>query len=102
MKKSKKNHKKGIAKPIFQPKHLIYIFVFICLGVGFVFSRMRGVELQYQVNKIVKSIENEKQENKKLKAEKADLLSVRNLKQIALKYNLKEPTQKQLIVIPNE
>lgn len=63
---------------------------------------MRGVELQYQVNKLVKKIEIENQTNKKLKAQKADLLSVRNLKKIAKKYKLKEPTQKQIIVIPNE
>lgn len=63
---------------------------------------MRGVELQYQVNKLVKKIELENQTNKKLKAQKADLLSVRNLKKIANKYELKEPTQKQIIVIPNE
>lgn len=89
-------------KSFFEPKHIVYLIIFASLSVGFVYSRMRGVELQYQVNKLVKQIENESQTNKKLKAQKADLMSVRNLKKIASKYKLKEPTQKQIIVIPND
>lgn len=89
-------------KSFFEPKHIVYLLIFVSLSVGFVYSRMRGVELQYQVNKIVKKIENEVQTNKKLKAQKADLMSVRNLKKIASKFDLKEPTQKQIIVIPRE
>lgn len=100
MARSKKKKKQN--KNFFQPKHIAYLLLFICLSIGFVYSRMRGVELQYQVNKLVKKIELENQTNKKLKAQKADLLSVRNLKKIANKYELKEPTQKQIIVIPNE
>ena len=99
---ARKTLKKKQSKNFFHPKYFVYIIILVCLSIGFVYSRMRGVELQYQVNQLVKEIELENQTNKKLKAQKADLMSVRNLKTIAKKYKLKEPTQKQIIVIPNE
>lgn len=99
MAKKKKQKISGKEK-FLNPKFIGFLLLFIFLGIGFVYSRMRRVEVQYQVNSIIKKIENENQKNKALKAKKADLMSVKNLKKIARKYNLKEPNQKQIIVIP--
>lgn len=100
--KRKKNKKNKSAGHLLRPKYILYLVCLLSLSVGFVFSRMRGVELQYKVNKIVKKIDMETHKNKQLKAKKADLLSVKNLKKISKKFNLKEPSQKQIIVISNE
>lgn len=100
MRKKKLKNKQKTA--LISPKYIGYTLLFIALSVGFVYSRMRGVELQYQVNKLVKKIQKNQQHNKHLKAQKADLLSSGNLKKIAQKYKLKEPSRKQIIVIPNE
>ena len=75
MAKKKVRKSLKIKKSFFEPKHIIYLIIFASLSVGFVYSRMRGVELQYQVNKLVKHIERESQTNKKLKAQIEDLKS---------------------------
>ncbi|MDA9793171.1 hypothetical protein N9B72_01175 [Bacteriovoracaceae bacterium] len=61
---------------------------------------MKGVEQQYKYNEISQKIERVTFDNKELKARKAKLLSVKNLRKYAKQYNLKSPSQKQIIVLP--
>ncbi|ATH06435.1 hypothetical protein BIY24_00310 [Halobacteriovorax marinus] len=70
------------------------------LGVLFVLFRMKGIELNYKITNMNKDIEKVALESKELKAKKARLLSVKNLRTIAKKYELKQPKQNQVIVIP--
>jgi len=77
------------------------IFLTITIfGILFVLFRMKGVELDYKSSSVSKDIKKIKLENKELKAEKAKRLSMKNLRRLAKKYELKEPNQKQIIVIP--
>ncbi|PIK14412.1 hypothetical protein [Halobacteriovorax sp. JY17] len=70
------------------------------LGVLFVLFRMKGIELNYKITNMNKDIEKVALESKELRAKKARLLSVKNLRSIAHKYELKQPKQNQVIVIP--
>lgn len=70
------------------------------LGVLFVLFRMKGIELNYKITNMNKDIEKVALESKELRAKKARLLSVKNLRTIARKYELKQPKQNQVIVIP--
>lgn len=63
---------------------------------------MKGVEQDYKYNDLAKRIEVQKSHNKELKAKKAKALSVKKLKGFASKFNLKEPDENHLIVIPKE
>jgi len=77
-----------------------FILSLTVICILFVLFRMKGVEQDYQFNKIVKNINSEVIISKELQAEKARLLSVRNLRRYAKKFKMKEPKQKQIIVIP--
>lgn len=70
------------------------------LGILLVLFRMKSVEVDYQITETEKEIKRIEVENKELKAQRARLLSVKNLKNIAQKYDLKQPEQEQIIVIP--
>jgi hypothetical protein len=61
---------------------------------------MKGVELDYKITAVNKDIEKVVLDNKELKAKKARLLSVKRLRKLASKYDLKQPKQKQIIVLP--
>ncbi|MCT4642506.1 MAG: hypothetical protein N4A33_09455 [Bacteriovoracaceae bacterium] len=76
------------------------ILVLSVIGILFVLTRMKGVEQDYKYTEVLKKLKVEQVENKELKAKRASLLSVKKLKGFAKKYNLKEPTDKQIIVIP--
>lgn len=73
---------------------------FIIISILFVLFRMKGVELDYKVNTVNSTIEKNVLENKELKAKKAKLLSTKNLRAMANKHSLKQPSQKQIIVVP--
>jgi cell division protein FtsL len=73
---------------------------FIIISILFVLFRMKGVELDYKVNTVNSKIEKNLSENKELKAKKAKLLSAKNLRAMANKHSLKQPSQKQIIVVP--
>ena len=79
-------------------------FPLICvlgtLGVMFVLFRMKGIEQDYRFSDLSKKIKIEETENKELKAERARMLSIKNLKGFAKKYKLKEPNEKRIIIIP--
>ncbi|WP_127715368.1 hypothetical protein [Halobacteriovorax sp. HLS] len=70
------------------------------LGILFVLFRMKGIELNYKITNINKDIEKVALESKELKAKKARLLSVKNLRSMAKEYDLKQPKQSQVMVIP--
>ena len=76
------------------------LLTFSILGVLFVLFRMKGVELNYKLTAMNKDIDKVSMESKELKAKKARLLSVKNLRKMAKKYKLSQPKEKQIIVIP--
>jgi cell division protein FtsL len=91
---------------IFLEKYVLtsQTFPLICvlgtLGVMFVLIRMKGLEQDYRYSDITKKIKIQETENKELKAERARMLSIKNLKGFATKYKLKEPDEKHIIIIP--
>jgi len=92
-----------VSKPPFIKRHYKTISIFACfmlVGISFVLTRMKSIELDYEWNEVSKNYEKVNLENKTLKAKKADLLSIKNLNKIARKYNLKQPENKQIILIP--
>jgi len=88
------------SKYIFTSQTLPFVFVFSVLGILFVLIRMKGIEQDYKFNEIAKTLKVKKIENKELKADRARLLSVKKLKGFASKYNLEEPDEKHIIVVP--
>ena len=61
---------------------------------------MNNVEIGYKIAFINKDMEKIVLENKELKVKKAKLLSSNRLKSFAKKYKLRQPKQKQIIIIP--
>ena len=76
---------------------VIFLAIISFLAVMF---RMKGVELDYKISKKNKETRKITQENKNLKAERAKELSIENLNRLARKHKMKEPSQKQVIVVP--
>lgn len=76
------------------------ILTFTVLAVLFVLFRMKGVELDYQINIVNKEIDEVSVENKELKARKARLMSVERLRSMAKQHGLAQPKQNQIIVVP--
>lgn len=90
----------GYLKRIFLSSQGLPIFLSLSvLGVLFVLFRMKSLEVDYATIDINKQIEKVVLENKELKAQKARSLSVEKLRQMAKKYDLAQPDQKQIIVI---
>lgn len=89
-----------LKETFFSSQGLPLSLAFIIISILFVLFRMKGVELDYRVNEVNSKIEKSHLENKELKAKKAKLLSTKNLRQMASKHSLKQPTQKQIIVVP--
>lgn len=85
---------------IFSSRGFPLILTFTTLAVLFVLFRMKGIEMDYQISDVNKDIEAVTIENKELKAKKARLLSVNRLNDLADKYDLKQPDQDQIIVVP--
>jgi len=86
---------------IFSNQVFPFVLTFFVLGLLFVLFRMKGVELDYKITSVNKDIERVTLDNKELKAKKARLLSVNRLRKMASKYGLKQPRQKQIIVLPD-
>jgi cell division protein FtsL len=84
----------------FNTQVLPLILVGCMLTILFVLFRMKIVELDYQTIGIRNSIEKATDENKELRAQKAKLLSVNQLRQMAKNHNLGQPKQDQIIIIP--
>lgn len=85
---------------IFSSRGFPLILTFTMLGILFVLFRMKGIEMEYKLSDINRNIENVGLENKELKAQKARLLSVNQLGLFAKKFDLKQPGQGQIIIIP--
>ena len=86
---------------VFSNQVFPFVLTFFILGLLFVLFRMKGVELDYKITSVNKDIERVTLDNKELKARKARLLSVKRLRKMANKYGLKQPRQKQIIVLPD-
>jgi len=61
---------------------------------------MKGIEQDYQYNDLAKRIKIQQIQNKELKATRARELSVKKLKAFSKKFNLNEPDEKRIIIIP--
>lgn len=85
---------------IFSNQVFPFVLTFFIIALLFVLFRMKGVELDYKITSVNKDIERVTLDNKELKAKKARLLSVKRLRKMAVKYGLKRPRQKQIIILP--
>lgn len=100
-KKSKKNPMMSyIQEHLFNTQTMPLIFVFSILGILFVLIRMKGIEQDYKYSDISKRVNIQHLKNKELKADRARRLSVKTLKGFAKKYDLREPNEKKVILIP--
>ena len=91
---------KYLSDKVFTSQTLPLIFVFSILGILFVVIRMKGIEQDYKYNDLAKRIKVQQVQNKELKAKLARELSVKKLKAYAKKFNLNEPDEKRVIIIP--
>jgi hypothetical protein len=85
---------------LFNPAALPFTLTFTILAVLFVAFRMKGIEQAYSLNHINSDMEKAIILNKELKAQRAREMSVPRLRELAVKYGLKEPGPEQIILIP--
>ena len=71
------------------------------ISVLFVLFRMKGVETDYKVNTVNAKIEKARLENKELKAQKAGLLSIGNLRKLAKNTDLPNQSRGRLSLFPD-
>ena len=72
--------------------------MFTCL-LAIVF-RMKSIEQDYLISEKRKEVRKLLEVNKALKADRAKSLSTKNLSRLAENHNMKEPSQKQIILVP--
>lgn len=77
---------------------ILIFFTLTCL-LAIVF-RMKSVEQDYLISQKRKEIKKVSDLNKALKADRAKALSTKNLSRIARSHKMKEPSQKQIILVP--
>lgn len=104
-KRARKSRSKNIFqiflnKYVFTSQTLPLVFVLSTIGILFVLIRMKGIEQDYKFNELAKKIKFERIHNKQLKANRAKLLSIKKLEILSKKYNLREPNEKHIIIIP--
>ena len=87
-------------KPKSKVQLYFHLSCFLFLSILFVFIRMKGVEQDYAFNELNKELKRSKILNKELKVEKANVLNVKRLRQLAKNFKFDYPTEKQIIVIP--
>jgi cell division protein FtsL len=85
---------------IFSSQGLPIILVYLTLGVLFVLFRMKSIEMDYRLVEVNQEISKKNLQERELSAKTAELLSTSNLRELARKYNLKQPKQDQIILIP--
>lgn len=85
---------------IFSSRGFPLVLTFTMIAIFFVVFRMKGIELEYKLSEINRDIDRVSLENKELKAQRARYLSVNRLQEMATKYNMRQPGQSQIIVIP--
>lgn len=98
--KKKKKFKNQFLNVLFDGDVFPFVLAFSLIGILFVFIRMRGIELSYQYNEVNSKVDSVSISNKELKAHRAKLLNVNNLRAFADRFELKEPSSKQILVIP--
>ena len=76
------------------------LFTLSIIAIFLVLFRMKTVELDYEITRVNNLIKKARMEGKELSAKRARMLSIKNLRIMAKKYNLNEPRQNQIIVIP--
>lgn len=81
------------------PWPTIIIFL-VATSFAAVYFRMKSVDLDYAMVKIKKAEREVLRRNKKFKAVRAKELSIDNLNSLARIHKMQSPTQKQIIVIP--
>lgn len=79
----------------------LWLILFFLLGLSYVLVRMKSVEQDFAVNKLVQDMKKKEVRNKELRAKRAQELSVDNLQKISKRYGLKIPDQKHILVIPS-
>ncbi|MCB9092408.1 MAG: hypothetical protein H6620_07610 [Halobacteriovoraceae bacterium] len=77
-----------------------FIVLSLLLGGVFVYTRMKSIEVQYSLNIENNKLKQVEEENKILKAKRAELLSPKRLRKLSSEFKLQAPTDKQIIVIP--
>jgi len=80
-------------------RNTIFVVLFVGMAVAFVFTRMKGVELDYAVYRVNKEFNEINIKNKELKAQRASIFSAERLRKISAEHNLAVPKQEQVIVI---
>lgn len=90
-----------IGEYLFSSKIFPLMLTFAFLGILFVLFRMNSVDIDYRIASLNKDLEKITLESKELKAQKARLLSIRRLRNLAQKYELQQPHQNQIIIIPS-
>ncbi len=95
-----KSSKLVAVKKIIQSRAFKISVAFSLLGLCFVLVRMKRIEQDYEYTEISQKLSLTRNKIKEMKAKKAELLSIRNLRKIATKYKLKEPDHKHIIIIP--
>lgn len=89
-----------VKKVVFSSQGFPIFLTLVMVAFLFVVFRMKVIEFEDRISKMGTDIDKISRENKRLKAQKAKLLSPVRLKQLARQYNLSEPKQEQIILVP--
>lgn len=98
--KWQRKFEKNFKSIVFSSQMFPLLLALLVISIFFVLFRMKGVELNYKILDAKHALDKIKYESKSLKAQKARLLSSENLKKMATKHDLHQPTTRQIIVIP--
>lgn len=102
-KKREPAHVRGlnaVKRVIFSSQGFPIFLTLVMMAFLFVVFRMKVIEFEDRISKMNDDIDKVTRENKRLKAAKAKLLSPVRLKQLARQYDLSEPKQEQIILVP--
>lgn len=92
--------KEKIKSIFFSSQGMPIVLCILTVAILFVLFRMKGIEMNYQLSNIEKDIDKIRIEGKELKARRARMLSINNLRKMAKNHELTQPKQTQIIVIP--
>lgn len=92
--------KEKLKSIFFSSQGMPIVLCVLTVAILFVLFRMKGIEMNYQISNIEKDIEKVRIEGKELKAKRARMLSINNLRKMAKNHELSQPKQNQIIVVP--